>query len=127
MKLSDLYKILEYQESSKLISLLENEDFKKYVKAVSKKGNSVRFEVTNDLIFIFSKKHLYTLYSLFAKGALNEIELNYIVDIIIGFVESYESEDVLERLEQLTDPEVNGHLSIDYVTHLMKVFEYELD
>ncbi len=121
MKTSDIYLILTEKEFDKVNRIFRtyNKDFEKYQKQISKKGSSIHFDIVNDKTFVFTKSHLSNLCNLFINDIINELELNFIVDLIIASVNSFDNIELLEELESLTDPEVNGPITKDYVISLL--------
>ncbi len=121
MKTSDIYLFLTEKNIDKIYELLNifKKDFEKYQIQISKKGSSINFDILNDKTFVFTKFHLYNLCRLFINDIINELELNFIVDLIVASVSSFENEELLEELESLTDPEINGHITKDYVILLL--------
>lgn len=122
MKTSDIYIILTEKELNKVSNIIKryNQEFEKYKEAISKKGSSIHFNIVNDKSFVFVKSHLLNLCNLFINDIIDELELNFIVDIIIATVNTFESDEILEELEYLTDPEINGPVTKEYVNKLLQ-------
>jgi len=122
MKKSDILYFIEETNFNNVRNVFNKHilEFEEYRRAISKKGSAIHFTIERDLDFVFSKSHLSQLGKLYINDVFSELELNFIVDIIISSFNSFENENVAENLELLTDPEVNGHLSKEKVKELIK-------
>lgn len=121
MKVSDIYTILVDQDLIVSRSIFEKykTDFDEYKKSILKKGSSIHLKTVYDFDFLFNKSHLQRIGLLFIEKKFSELEINFLVDNILASISRYESETLMENLENFTDPEVNGHLS-EYVNEILK-------
>ncbi|MBU8883504.1 hypothetical protein KSK37_10455 [Kaistella sp. DKR-2] len=121
MKTSDIYLILTEKELDKVRNIFNtyNKDFEQYKKEILKKGSSVNFNINKDKNFVFTKFHLSNLCNLFINDIIDELELNFIVDLIIASINSFENIEILEKLETLTDPEINGFITKEYASTMI--------
>jgi hypothetical protein len=121
MKTSDIYVIITEKNINKISTILSKYDneYEEYKKIISKKGVSIHFKTDIDNDFIFIKNHLLNLAELFIKDIINELQLNFIVDNIFASINTFESDEIMEELEYLTDPEVNGHTTKEYLISLV--------
>lgn len=121
MKTSDIYLILTDTNPSlvRIFFQSNNNLFERYNKLISKKGSSIQFKIENDKNFIFNYNHFDNLCLLYLNNIINEIELNFIVDVICSSIPLFEDEEISNRLENLTDPEINGKISRIEINNLM--------
>jgi hypothetical protein len=127
MKLSELHTILSQSSGDikKVFFATAKDEFQEYMKQIEKKGSAIHLHVEKDTEFTFSKQHLCKLYQLFLDEAINEVELNFIVDSLIASVSSFESEYISEQLELLTDPEIHGKIDRNEIAKLLNAFNSE--
>lgn len=123
MKLSILKDFLKEVISVNKFKKIITFEVDKFINASKKKGSSVSIYVEQDEELFIGKSEAVLLLKLYKKGNLSEHFISYIVDgLLLSEKVEFESEEFIESFETLTDPSVNGPLSISRVEELLKLF-----
>ena len=122
MKTSFLYKFLTHEVNEKDFIKLTHEEIAKYQSELNKKGVTAYLHVEDDLNFVFSKNHLLALCDYFLSDKINQLQLEYIADsILIGEFVTYESSDLIDFLDEMTDSRINGVISKNEISEIKKI------
>lgn len=102
--------------------LSEMDDYKR---GNFERGRSKPVLLKEDTELFFHKESLRKLYLSFIECNFLEIEINYIADaLLLSESTVFSSEDIKEKLEELTDPEINGRLTTERVQEMLKQLDY---
>jgi hypothetical protein len=123
MKLSAVFDLLSHKISaaafrqSASVELAE----RRQVLRVFERGRVIPVRVTEDVDMRVTAESVVALCEYFERGELDAIEIAYIVDALqLSDRASFESEVTAEYLAMLTDPEINGELSVDIVREIAR-------
>jgi hypothetical protein len=112
MKLSEIKNCLNQSEISTNFRI----ELEKEILEISKqnKGNSYPIILIEDCSFNFTIKELKSLCLLFFTEKLTNRTLEYIVDaLLLSENVKFETEKIINMIEEMTDPEVNGVFSLN--------------
>lgn len=121
MKLSDIKLILTNKQPIAYLLNIISTEVNDYNIAVKRKKSVVDIYLINDVTLEFGKDELQVLCKAFLEGKVSDAELSYISDALLlsGNVE-FESENIRQYVEQLTDPEINGKINNETVMAILK-------
>ena len=95
-----------------------------YKQLLSKRGSSIPIVLNEDTELSISIKDIAAICQSFLDDQLNEYEIYYIADALhLSDKVSYEDDRVSELLEELTDPEVNGHLTKSFAKGILSAYK----
>ncbi len=124
MKLS---KIKAFLEKQIVINKFKKEiafEIIDYKKSISKKGGSTSIYLEEDCDLYIGVNEAVFILQEYKKNRLDKYYISYIVDaLLLSERVTFESDEFLELFETLTDPDVNGNLSINVANELLQIFE----
>jgi hypothetical protein len=114
MTLSNIKKFLESNTDSELnnLKLSISEEVNNYIKQLKKGGASAPIYLEEDIDLTIEHKSLVRICQAYLSKKLTAFEVSYVVDALLMSERTIIlNETTKEKLELLTDPEINGELS----------------
>lgn len=115
MKLSDIGDLISGQISPASFRASNADNFteRRNLLGANRRGGVVPVRVDEDKEIELTGRGLAALCSLLIDGALDAVELAYIADALqLADCVTYQDDGVRDRLDELTDPEVNGPFTV---------------
>ena len=125
MKASLLYKFLSGDINTQQLKIEIDEEIAAFrVKLkLHKKGGSLPISIEDDLEFTFKSEYLLKLCDHYLNEELDNVEFEYIADcIILREPDDYENEELVDLLESMTDPKVNGVITKERIARIKNDF-----
>jgi hypothetical protein len=120
MELSKLHDFLEGKLTASEFSKEIKNEVAEYKEALKILGKSSPIYLNEDIQIEIGKTELGKLCQVFLSKKLNEYEISYITDaLLLSNNIIFESEQIEELLELLTDPEINGTLTNEKVEEIL--------
>jgi hypothetical protein len=124
MKLSLIKQLLKNEISVEKFKGLIKAELREYYLKTNKKGSSILVSSEDDCDYYFGNNDLLQLCRLYLDGCLDETDLCFIADsITLSSSVTFESNELQEFLEEMTDPEINGEISKGRILEIMQIVQ----
>ena len=124
MKLSLFQKLLKNEISVTRFKSSIQSEVEEYSKKLRTQGTSVIINVDEDCSIYFAKNDLLRLCEYYLNNNLTDSEVHYITDCLtLSESVSFESQKLIEFLEEMTDPELNGKITKERVLVIIDALE----
>lgn len=124
MKLSLFHKLFKNEISIVIFKSRIRSEVEEYSKKLKTKGTSLTINVDEDCSLYFSKNDLLILCEYYLDNNLTDSEVYYIADCLtLSESVSFESQELLELLEGMTDPDSNGIITKERISSIIDTLE----
>jgi len=120
LKSSELNALLsDSANSTKLRESIKN-DIKEFKRGLEEKGRSAPVKLQSvGKTFVVTKNEILNLCNCYLQNELDEIELEYIANILELSEDFYYAEEISEELFLLSSPEINGKINKSVVQNII--------
>jgi hypothetical protein len=120
MKLSLLHKLLKNELGIDFFKSQIESEMEEYTQKLKSKARSIPIYIEDDLSWYFVTSDLIQLCQYYLDNHLSAVDVYYLADCLtLSESVSFESEELREFVEEMTDPVINGILTKERVVSII--------